>query len=326
MRILVTGGAGFIGSHVCERLLREGHSVAVIDDLNDFYSPDAKLANLETVRQFGPVAFYRGGITDEGFVGKVFEESRPEAVIHLAARAGVRPSLEQPLLYGLVNVQGTLGLLEASRKFGVSKFLFASSSSIYGVANRVPFSEEDNVNMPVSPYAATKIAGEKIAYTYSHLYGLRVACLRFFTVFGPRQRPDLAIRKFTAMIDRGQTIPVFGDGSSARDYTFVEDTVQGIMGALAYDSPYDVFNLGNSHPVKLLDLISTIEAAVGKKAKIQWLPDQPGDVPITYASISKAQKMLGYDPKTCFEAGIAKFVEWYFATETIAQATKSQFA
>lgn len=311
VRILVTGGAGFIGSHVCERLLSEGHTVSVIDDLNDFYSPSAKLGNLEAARRTGPIAFYRGSISDEAYVTEVFEEVRPQAVIHLAARAGVRPSLEQPLLYGQTNVQGTITLLEASRRFGTEKFLFASSSSIYGVANRVPFSEEDAVNQPVSPYAATKIAGEKIAYTYSHLYGLSVVCLRFFTVYGPRQRPDLAIRKFITMIDRGQPIPVFGDGSSGRDYTFVNDTVQGIMGALAYDCAYDVFNLGNSHPVTLMTLIQTIEAALGKKAEIRWLPDQPGDVPITYADISKANRLLGYHPQTALRPGIEAFLQWY---------------
>jgi UDP-glucuronate 4-epimerase len=313
MKVLVTGGAGFIGSHVCERLLREGHSVAILDDLNDFYSPAAKQANLDAIGQSGPVEFYHGDISDEPRVMEVFQESRPQAVIHLAARAGVRPSLEQPVLYSRVNVQGTTVLLEASRKWGVRKFVFASSSSIYGVANRVPFSEEDSLNLPVSPYAATKIAGEKIAYTYAHLYGLQVVCLRFFTVYGPRQRPDLAIRKFIAMIDRSRPIPVFGDGSSGRDYTFVEDTVQGIMGALEYDCTFDVFNLGNSHPVRLIELIRTIERALGKKAEIEWLPDQPGDVPITYADISKAQAVLGYHPKTSLSAGIDKFLGWYFS-------------
>jgi UDP-glucuronate 4-epimerase len=326
MRILVTGGAGFIGSHVCERLLGEGHTVSVIDDLNDYYSPDAKLANLEAVRQRGPVAFYRGSIADEAAVAEVFDKNRPEAVIHLAARAGVRPSLEQPLLYEEVNVRGTITLLEACRKFGTAKFLFASSSSIYGIANRVPFSEEDSVNLPVSPYAATKIAGEKIAYTYSHLYGLRVACLRFFTVYGPRQRPDLAIRKFITMIDRGQTIPVFGDGSSGRDYTFVSDTVQGIMGALAHDCAYDVFNLGNSQPVQLITLIRTIEEALDKKAKIQWLPDQPGDVPITYADISKAQKLLGYRPQVPLAQGIQTFLKWHFERQECMAAAQGASA
>jgi UDP-glucuronate 4-epimerase len=269
------------------------------------------LANLQSIRCHGPITFYRGSITDEAHVAEAFQESRPEVVIHLAARAGVRPSLEEPLLYGHTNVQGTITLLEASRKFGTKKFIFASSSSIYGVANQVPFSEEDAVNLPVSPYAATKIAGEKIGFTYSHLYGLSVVCLRFFTVYGPRQRPDLAIRKFITRIDRGQPIPVFGDGSSGRDYTFVNDTVQGIMGALAYDCSYDVFNLGNSHPVKLLTLIRAIEEGLGKKAEIDWLPDQPGDVPITYADISKARKLLGYNPRTSLSEGIEAFLKWH---------------
>jgi len=326
VKILVTGGAGFIGSHVCERLLHEGHSVSILDDLNNFYSPAAKEANLEAIRRQGAYAFFFGDISDEARVREVFEASRPDAVIHLAARAGVRPSLEQPLLYGQVNVQGTITLLEACRKQGVPKFVFASSSSIYGIANQVPFREDDSVNMPVSPYAATKIAGEKIAYTYSHLYGLRVVCLRFFTVYGPRQRPDLAIRKFITMIDRGQPIPVYGDGSSGRDYTFVADTVGGILAALAYDCAYDVFNLGNSQPVQLIDLIRTIEAALGKKAEIQWLPDQPGDVPITYADISKAQKLLGYRPQTPLRQGIDRLLSWYFekqGQEALAQGVAS---
>lgn len=311
MKVLVTGGAGFIGSHVCERLLHEGHGVSILDDLNDFYSPAEKEANLAAIRRQGPCTFFRGDVSDEADAGRVVEESRPDAVIHLAARTGVRPSLDQPLLYGQVNVQGTIAMLEACRKQSVRKFVFASSSSIYGVANQVPFREDDSVNMPVSPYAATKIAGERIAYTYAHLYGLHVVCLRFFTVYGPRQRPDLAIRKFTTLIDRGQPIPVYGDGSSGRDYTFVADTVEGILAALAYDCSYDVFNLGNSHPVRLIDLIRTIEAALGKKAEIQWLPDQPGDVPITYADISKAQRLLGYSPQTRLPQGIDRFLNWY---------------
>jgi UDP-glucuronate 4-epimerase len=323
VNILVTGGAGFIGSHLCTRLIQAGHTVSILDDLNDYYSPAAKKENLEEIRQHGPYKFFLGDISDETRVREVFEESRPEAVIHLAARAGVRPSLEQPMLYGQVNVQGTIALLEACRRQGVRKFVFASSSSIYGIANQVPFREDDAVNMPVSPYAATKIAGEKIGFTYSHLYGLSVVCLRFFTVFGPRQRPDLAIRKFITMIDKGEPIPVFGDGSSGRDYTYVADTVQGIMGALGYDCAFDVFNLGNSHPVKLLELIRTIEAALGKKANIKWLPDQPGDVPITYADISKAQQCLGYQPRTSLREGIDLFLNWYFERQKLELAAKA---
>jgi UDP-glucuronate 4-epimerase len=312
VHILVTGGAGFIGSHVCERLLRDGHDVSILDDLNNFYPPEEKKANLQAIGLQGAGCFYQGDIRDEERVDAVFQASQPDAVIHLAARAGVRPSLDQPLLYEQVNVQGTIALLEACRKRKVQKFIFASSSSIYGIANQVPFREDDGVNLPVSPYAATKIAGEKIAYTYAHLYGLRVVCLRFFTVYGPRQRPDLAIRKFITMIDRGVPIPVYGDGSSGRDYTFVADTVEGIMGALAYDCSYDIFNLGNSHPVKLISLIQTIEAALGKKADLRWLPEQPGDVPITYADISRARKLLGYQPHTRLQQGIECFLNWYF--------------
>lgn len=311
MRILVTGGAGFIGSHLSERLLRDGHQVAIVDELNDFYSPAVKRANLEAVRAAGPVSFYEADICDEARLGAIGNEHRPEAIIHLAARAGVRPSLEQPLLYEQTNVRGTMALLEMARRFGIRKFVFASSSSIYGIANRVPFSEEDTLNLPISPYAATKLAGEKICYTYSHLYRLPIVCLRFFTVYGPRQRPDLAIHKFTKLIAEGRPVPMFGDGSSGRDYTFYSDTVSGIVAALDYPCEYDVFNLGNSHPIDLKTMIATIEDVVGKKAALQHMPDQPGDVPITYADISKAQRLLGYAPKTPFRQGIEAFVSWY---------------
>lgn len=310
-KVIVTGGAGFIGSHLVEQLLQTGHDVTVIDELNDFYSPELKRQNLAEIEKSGKIRFHGNDICDLDRVDAIFAETRPDMVIHLAARAGVRPSLEQPLLYERVNVHGTMVLLEACRKYGVKKFVFASSSSIYGVANQVPFVESDTAALPISPYAATKIAGEKICYTYSHLYGIQIVCLRFFTVYGPRQRPDLAIRKFTEMIDRGAPIPVFGDGSSGRDYTFIADIVQGVMAAARLDTGFDVFNLGNAHPVNLNELIRTIEAAVGKKAKIQRQPMQPGDVPITYADISKAQRVLGYVPKTSFSEGIERVVEWY---------------
>jgi len=313
MKILVTGGAGFIGSHLSEFLLQKGHSVSIIDELNDFYSPALKRENLNCIQQRGPVNFYQTDICDNHEVFRIIDASRPDAVIHLAARAGVRPSLEQPLLYERVNIYGTMALLDASRRCGVRKFVFASSSSIYGIANRVPFSEEDQSNLPISPYAATKLAGEKICYTYAHLYALPVVCLRLFTVFGPRQRPDLAIRKFTEMIDNGRPIPVFGDGSSGRDYTFVEDTVKGIYASLDYDCTYDIFNLGNSQPVSLSLMIHTIEETLGKKAVVQRMPDQPGDVPITYADISKAQRFLNYTPNMPFEKGIRHFVDWHRA-------------
>ena len=269
MRILVTGGAGFIGSHLSERLLRDGHSLTIVDDLNDFYSPAVKRANLEAVRRAGPVTFHEADICDEEKMFAIGREQKPDAIIHLAARAGVRPSLENPLLYEHVNVRGTTVLLEVARQIGVPKFVFASSSSVYGIASRVPFTEDDPLNCPISPYAATKIAGEKICYTYSHLYNIRTVCLRFFTVYGARQRPDLAIHKFTRLITGGKPIPVFGDGSSGRDYTFYTDTIGGVIAALHYDCAFDVFNLGNSHPVDLNTLIRTLETSLGREAIIQ---------------------------------------------------------
>jgi UDP-glucuronate 4-epimerase len=310
MRILVTGGAGFIGSHLSERLLREGHEIAVLDDLNDFYSPDMKRRNLAAVEATGPCRFTPGDITDSVLVDTLFAEFKPAAVLHLAARAGVRPSLEQPLLYERVNVGGTAVLLDAARRAGCRRFILASSSSIYGVANRVPFSEEDTSNLPISPYAATKLAAEKFCYTYSHLYDIRTVCLRFFTVYGPRQRPDLAIRKFMERIEAGQPIPLFGDGSMGRDYTFIDDIVDGVTAALSLDTAYDIINLGNSSPVGLLDMVRTIEAVLGKQAVIDWKPDQPGDVPITFADTSKARRVLGYAPSTTFAAGIEKQAAW----------------
>ncbi|MGC2108225.1 MAG: GDP-mannose 4,6-dehydratase [Candidatus Korobacteraceae bacterium] len=321
MRILVTGGAGFIGSHLCERLLRDGHAVAIVDDLNDFYSPALKRANVEAVQRAGSATFHHADICDQDAMSAIVREQKPEAIIHLAARAGVRPSLENPLLYEHVNVRGTTVLLELARQFRIPKFVFASSSSIYGIANRVPFSEDDTVNLPISPYAATKIAGEKICFTYSHLYNIRTVCLRFFTVYGPRQRPDLAIRKFTELITQGKPIPVFGDGSSGRDYTFYSDTIQGIVAALHYDCRYEVFNLGNSHPIDLNTLIDTLEISLGKKAIIHRLPDQPGDVPITYAAISKAARLLNYSPGVPFKDGIDAFVAWFLNRDSSSDAS-----
>jgi UDP-glucuronate 4-epimerase len=311
MNVLITGGAGFIGSHLSQALLGQGHRVSIIDELNDFYDPALKLANLQEIRSTGAVSFHQADISDEERIPDILAAEQPDAIVHLAARAGVRPSLEQPLLYERANVHGTMVLLEACRRLGIRKFVFASSSSIYGIANRVPFSEEDHLNLPISPYAATKIAGEKICYTYAHLYGLRVVCLRFFTVYGPRQRPDLAIRKFVDRIAAGRPIEVFGDGTSGRDYTYVADTVSGIVGALHYDCGYDVFNLGNAHPVSLNEMIATIETAVGRQAVRAPSGEQPGDVPITFADIGKAQRLLGYSPKTSFADGIRKFMDWH---------------
>lgn len=315
MKVLITGGAGFIGSNLGEFLLRQGHSLIILDELNDFYSPGLKRENLASMEKAGAFDFHEVDICDYERVSEIFQSARPDAVIHLAARAGVRPSLDQPLLYERVNIYGTTCLLEASRHAGVRKFVFASSSSIYGIANQVPFSEEDHSNLPISPYAATKLAGEKIAYTYFHLYSMPVVCLRFFTVYGPRQRPDLAIRKFTENISRGEPITVYGDGSTGRDYTFIDDTVQGINAALHLDCGYEIFNLGNSHPITLNDMIQTIENALGRRAVLRRLPDQAGDVPITFADISKARRMLNYSPATPFGEGIAKFVEWHRARQ-----------
>jgi UDP-glucuronate 4-epimerase len=312
-KVLVTGGAGFIGSHVASRLLQSGFEVSIVDDLNDFYSPALKRENLAGIATLGSVPFFESDICDRDRIFEVFERTRPDVVIHLAARVGVRPSLEQPLLYERVNIHGTLVLLEACRAWGVRKLIFASSSSIYGIANTVPFSEEDTTALPISPYAATKIAGEKICYTYSHLYGVRTVCLRFFTVYGPRQRPDLAIRKFTTMIDRSEPIPIFGDGSSERDYTYIDDIVEGVMAAVRMECSYEVLNLGNAHPVDLNTLIATIEESLGKKAIIRRLPSQPGDVPITFADIAKAGRLLGYHPRTTLQVGIGKFIDWYLS-------------
>lgn len=309
MKICVTGGAGFIGSHLCERLLRLGHQLQILDDLNDFYSPAEKRSNLEPLVAAG-ARFDEGDICSPVFCDTALAAFQPEAVIHIAARAGVRPSIEKPLLYEQVNVGGTINLLEACRRQGARKFVFASSSSIYGVANQVPFSEADSFNLPISPYAMTKIAAEKICYTYSYLYGIRTVCTRFFTVYGPRQRPDLAIRKFIDQIDAGRPIPVFGDGSTGRDYTFVGDIVEGLLAALGYDCAYEIFNLGNSSPVLLKDLIAAIEDVLGKKAIVDRRPEQLGDVPITYADIRKAQAMLGYHPRTLLRDGLAQQAEW----------------
>jgi len=311
MRILITGGAGFIGSHLSEHLLGQGHTLAIVDDLNDFYSPAVKRSNLEAVQRAGPVVFHEADICDEERMFAIGRQQKPDAIIHLAARAGVRPSLENPLLYEHVNVRGTMVLLEMARRVGTPKFVFGSSSSIYGISNRIPFTEDDVLNFPISPYAATKIAGERVCFTYSYLYNIRMVCLRFFTVYGARQRPDLAIHKFTRLINQGKPIPVYGDGSSGRDYTFYTDTIEGIVAALHYDCQYDVFNLGNSHPVDLNTLIRTLETSLGKEATIQRLPDQPGDVHITYADISKAQRLLGYSPRVPFREGIDAFVAWF---------------
>ena len=312
MNFLVTGGAGFIGSHVCERLLHDGHRVWAFDDLNDFYDPQIKRRTLADIQSLGrPFTFVHGDLTDAGAVNALFTDTKFDQVIHLAARAGVRPSLEQPALYQRVNVEGTVNLLEAARKAGVKKLTLASSSSVYGVNSKVPFSEGDPIVSAISPYAASKLAGEALGHVYHHIYGLDIAMLRFFTVYGPRQRPDLAIHKFTKLIDAGKPIPVFGDGSTARDHTFVTDILEGIIACTKKEFGFEIFNLGESQVIRLDQLIGLIESALGKKAVLDRQPPQPGDVPITFADISKAQRRLDYRPQVKAEKGIPLFVDWF---------------
>lgn len=316
-RILLTGGAGFIGSHVAEALLRRGVQLWILDSLDEFYSPAWKKTNLENIRRVGSYEFFQVDICDTGPLRDILERARPDVVIHLAARAGVRPSIEQPHLYERVNVAGTLNLLEKCRQFSVRKFLFGSSSSVYGATSRVPFSENQLELRPVSVYAATKLSGEMLCYTYAHLFALPVICLRFFTVYGPRQRPDLAIHKFTALIEAGKPVPIFGDGLAGRDYTWVSDIVAGVTAAIDYEPhpvdgvPFEVFNLGNSRPVRLSAMVQLLERIIGKKAILQRNPLQPGDVPLTWADISKACRLLGYRPGMPLEKGLEQFVAWY---------------
>jgi UDP-glucuronate 4-epimerase len=312
MNFLVTGGAGFIGSHVCERLLRDGHHVWAFDDLNDFYDPQIKRQNLRDIHSLAkPFEFIPGDITDAAALGELISSIKFDQIIHLAARAGVRPSLEQPALYQRVNVEGTVNLLEAARKSGVKKITLASSSSVYGVNAKVPFSESDPIFSTISPYAASKLACEALGHVYHHIYKMDVAMLRFFTVYGPRQRPDLAIHKFTKLIDAGRPIPVFGDGRTARDHTHISDIVEGVIACTRQEFGFEIFNLGESETVELSRLIGLIESALGKKAVIDRQPMQPGDVPLTFADISKARARLGYQPQVKIEQGIKLFAEWY---------------
>ena len=310
-KYLVTGGAGFIGSHLCEALVATGTKVVVIDDFNDYYDPAIKEANLAGLA--GKVELIRGDIRDDELVRSTFAAHRFDGVFHLAARAGVRPSIADPRLYFSTNMDGTLNLLEACRHGGVRDFIFASSSSVYGMNIKVPFAETDLIQRTISPYAATKLAGEQMCSNYAHLFGLRCMCLRFFTVYGPRQRPDLAISKFTAAILAGKPIDRYGDGSTSRDYTYVEDIVRGILAAAAYTekSSYEIFNLGGSATTTLNELVALVEAATGNVAQVCQKPDQPGDVPQTFADVHKAEKLLGYHPQTVIREGIAKYVAWY---------------
>lgn len=311
--ILVTGGAGFIGSHLVDRLLGDGGArVTVVDNFNDFYDPAIKRANVAAHLERDDFELVEADIADSRAMNDLFARAGFDCVVHLAARAGVRPSLEDPLAYEETNVRGTFTLLEAARRNRMPKFIFGSSSSVYGVNAKVPFSEDDPIANPISPYAATKIAGEAACHVYSHLYDLRVVCLRFFTVYGARQRPDLAIHKFARLISQGQPIPIFGDGSTQRDYTYIDDIIAGVAAAMKYDrSQFEVINLGESQTVELRRLVELLERALGKQAIIDYRPLQPGDVPVTFADIRKARRLLGYEPKTQIEDGIESFVEWF---------------
>jgi UDP-glucuronate 4-epimerase len=319
MNVLVTGGAGFIGSHVVEALLARGDRVTVLDSFDAFYAPAIKRATADRLSKAGAV-IVEGDLRNEAEVGRAFTATGDApGVIHLAARAGVRPSIAQPQLYSQVNVDGTTVMLEAARVARASRFVFASSSSVYGARSNPPFSEEDRIDRPVSPYAATKIAGEMLCATWAHLYGLETCALRFFTVYGPRQRPDLAIAKFARLIERGETVPFFGDGSSARDYTFVADTVRGILAALDRRWPqFEVMNLGGSRPVTLKELGTAIERALGKSAVLERQPDQPGDVPLTCAATEKAERLLGWKASISIDEGLARFAAWFRSPDAAA--------
>ncbi len=311
MNILITGGAGFIGSHLSEKIIDLGHKVICVDNFNDYYDPAIKENNISGIIDNDNYRLYRADILDKEAVREIFSTSGIDLVIHLAARAGVRPSLSKAALYEKVNVEGTINLLENCREHGIDKFIFASSSSVYGGNKKIPFSETDRVDSPVSPYAATKKSGELICYTYHHLYNISVFAFRFFTVYGPRQRPEMAIHKFSRKILEDKPIEVYGDGTSSRDYTYIDDIINGITNSLGCINGYEVINLGNSKPVGLLKLVGLIEETVGKKALINFEDAQPGDVFTTYADTQKARKLIDYNPETPIEKGIGHFIEWY---------------
>jgi UDP-glucuronate 4-epimerase len=313
--IFLTGGAGFIGSHVARRLLARGDRVTVLDDFNDFYDPALKRANVEGLEEREDWTLIEGDIRDAARVDRIFADGGFDAVIHLAARAGVRPSLKEPILYEDVNCIGTLRLLEAARRHGPENFVFASSSSVYGINEKIPFSEEDAVDLPISPYATTKRAGELLCFNYSHLYGLRTSCLRFFTVYGPAQRPEMAIAKFTDLLARGKSVPIYGTGQTRRDYTFIDDIVDGVVSALDLAPRFEIFNLGGSQTTKLIDLVHWIADELGVEPRVEMLPEQPGDVPITYADVTKAERMLGYAPQVPIREGLKRYVAWYRARQ-----------
>jgi UDP-glucuronate 4-epimerase len=311
LKVLITGGAGFIGSHSTEKLLERGDEVVCLDNFNDYYDPARKRRNVAPFAAHPAYRLYEGDIRDAGLLEHLFQRESPARVIHIAAMAGVRYSIQRPELYEEVNVRGTINLLEAARRHGIRNFVFASSSSVYGAQEKIPFSEDDPVSEPISPYAATKRAAELLCYTYHHLYAIPCTCLRFFTVYGPRGRPDMAPYLFTRWIFAGQDLIMYGDGSTRRDYTYIDDITAGVVAALDADLDFEIINLGNSQTVALRDFIAVVEAAVGKPARIHREPVQPGDVPLTYADVSKARRLLGYQPTTPVEEGIPRFVDWY---------------
>lgn len=311
MHYLITGGAGFIGSHLTERLLSDGYKISCLDNFNDYYDPNIKEKNIERSLTDNNFQLIRGDILDDYLLKKLFDQNRFDGIVHLAARAGVRPSVLQPKLYQEVNVRGTLNLLEMAKEHQIKKFILASSSSVYGNNKKVPFSETDSVDNPISPYAATKKACELIGYTYASLHNISVTCLRFFTVYGQRQRPDMAIHKFTKLISNGQEIPIYGDGKVKRDFTYFSDIIDGVVSSIERCNGYNIYNLGESRIVELMELVGMIEENLRKKANIDWQPPQPGDVAITYAGISKAQKELDYHPQVNIEEGIKNFIKWF---------------
>ncbi len=314
-RIAVTGGSGFIGSHLIDKLIQDDHYVLCIDEFNDFYDPQIKWKNIAQHMNNPQFTLFKNDIRHREIINRLFQEWKPEIVVHLAARAGVRPSLKEPFLYHEVNTTGTLNLLDAAVNSGITKFIFGSSSSVYGVNKKVPFSEEDPLLTPISPYAATKLAGEALCHSYAHLYQMPTVALRFFTVYGPRQRPDLAIHKFTRMIMEGKPIPVYGDGTSSRDYTFIDDIICGIYAAINFNpNHYEVFNLGNSQTVELNELISLLEETLGRKAIIDRQLNQPGDVPQTWADTEKTGNLLGFKPDTPIKQGLISFANWLNCT------------
>jgi UDP-glucuronate 4-epimerase len=314
-RILLTGAAGFIGSHLAERFLARGDEVIGLDNFNDFYDPAIKRRHAELLGASDGFTLIDGDIRDRQLLDRVFEQHGPTSVVHLAAMAGVRPSLQDPGLYHDVNCTGTALLLDAARRADCSRFIFGSSSSVYGGNEKVPFHEDDDVSGPVSPYAATKRSNELTCHTFHHLYGMDIACLRFFTVYGPRQRPEMAIHKFVRLLEQGDPLPAFGDGSSERDYTFVDDIMDGVVKAHDRSEGFRIYNLGESTTISLRDLVTAIGRATGQEPQIDWQPSQPGDVPVTFADVSRAREELGYAPEVDLEQGLARFVEWYRGPE-----------